>query len=385
MWPKIVERFPEANLHIYSDVNGKWVNSVAPELMTNIRALLEEYCKDEKLNIKCYGWVSKTELAEAWKTSEYWFYPCTFMETFCLTAVEAALSKTLAISNGLAALQNTVGDRGICIEGDVTTLEWQEKALEALFEIMDSSNIEKKNNLISNNYKWASQMSWSNQANKLLNNYLIKDGPIEYAGMYNWSNDLPVGTNAKATFEKIINHFINTNTHVLEPKVLEVGTYAGTSLIEIVKRIPNSVGTGVDKWSNYNEDNIDILLNIEKNEIEKLFYRNIRNAKMSGRINGIKGKSSDVLLQLYKTNMFYDFIYVDGSHKCLDVFLDLMLSWKLLNKGGIIAIDDYMYHHDKVLKQPYEYPLEGVNYFLKIVEKECVTLDIGYRVFLEKI
>ncbi len=325
MWPKIVKQFPDASLHIYSDIHGKWVNSVYPDLMIKIQNLLETY-QPNNLNIHYYGWVSKSELADAWITSEYWLYPCTFMETFCLTAVEAALSKTLAITNGLAALQNTVGSRGVYIEGDAETDEWQQKALLILFDIMDREN---KEQLIEDNYKWASQMSWSNQANKLLEEYLFfnagtKTG-LEYAGMYNWAHDLPKGTNAKATFERIIQHLL-TNTNTTVKQILEVGTFAGTSLIEIVKRIPNSFGTGVDRWTNYNEDNIDILLNMEKNGIEQIFYQNIHVAEMTDRITGIKGDSSDVLLDLYKQGQIYDFIYVDGSHKCLDVFLDLMLS-----------------------------------------------------------
>jgi hypothetical protein len=179
MWPKIVSRHPDASLHIYSDINGKWVNSVTPELMTKIRTLLEQYYQAEikgglKQNIVYHGWVSKSELASAWLNSQYWFYPCTFMETFCLTAVEAALSKTLAISNGLAALQNTIGNRGVCIEGDAATEKWQEQALNTLFDIMGSSKEAKdrRDELIEMNHNWASKLSWSNQANKLVQEYL---------------------------------------------------------------------------------------------------------------------------------------------------------------------------------------------------------------------
>jgi predicted O-methyltransferase YrrM len=416
MWPKIVKQYPDASLHIYSDIHGKWVNSVYPDLMVKIQDLLNTYKTNNQLslNIHYYGWVSKSELANAWITSEYWFYPCTFMETFCLTAVEAALSKTLAISNGLAALQNTVGTRGICIDGDAKTDEWQDKALNVLFDIM--KNEEKNKQLIDDNYKWASQMSWSSQANKILKEYLLKKtvqseletgleyagleyagleyagleyagleyAGLEYAGMYNWAHDLPKGTNAKAKFEGVIQHFLATNITSSIKQILEVGTFAGTSLIEIVKRIPNSFGTGIDRWANYNEDNIDILLNIEKNKIEQIFYQNIVNSGMTDRIKDIKGDSSDVLLDLYKQGQIYDFIYVDGSHKCLDVFLDLMLSWKILKKGGILAIDDYMYHYDRVKLEPYEYPLEGVNHFLNKYKNEFTVLDKGYRVFLQK-
>jgi hypothetical protein len=163
MWPKIYEKYPTASLHIYTDVNGKWVNAVEGELMVKIKGLLESLTNH---NIFYHGWVNKSELADAWKTSEYWFYPCTFMETFCLTAVEAALSKTLAITNGLAALQNTVGDRGVCVEGDASTPEWQEKALFALFSIMEDKT--KREEVIERNYAWASTLSWESQANKFI-------------------------------------------------------------------------------------------------------------------------------------------------------------------------------------------------------------------------
>ena len=167
MWPRIVDKFPNATIHIYSDVNGKWVNNVAGEMMQQIRDLLDQTENNKKLNIFYYGWVKKAELADAWKTSQYWFYPCTFMETFCLTAVEAALSKTLAITNGLAALQNTVGDRGICIPGDPSTVEWQDAALGELFSIMEDGASQKREELMERNYEWASKMSWENQAKKL--------------------------------------------------------------------------------------------------------------------------------------------------------------------------------------------------------------------------
>jgi predicted O-methyltransferase YrrM len=382
MWPTIVDRYPDANLHIYSDIKGKWVNDVAAELMQKIGELYVKYENlPSGLNIHKYGWVSKSTLAEAWKTAEYWLYPCTFMETFCLTALEAALSKTLAITNGLAALQNTVGDRGICIEGDASSPQWRETALTELFVVME--NRERREQLIEKNYEWAKNMSWENQAHKLLDEH-INENQLEYRGMYNWIHDLPKGTNAKTRFEKAIEYYLEKNPAKEQNQVLEVGVYTGTSLIEIIRKIPNSFGIGIDRWENYNEDNIDILQNIEKNNIEKVFYRNIKVAGMKDRIKGMKGRSSDVLLQLICEKMQYDFIYVDGSHKCLDVYLDLFLSWQLLRNGGVMAIDDYLYNVDKTEEHPYEYPYQAVNQFLKDYEGKYKLIDMHYRVFLEK-
>ena len=98
MWPKIYEHEPTASLHIYSDVNNKWSNDVEPQKMNNIRQLLYGYGADTNgMNIYYHGWVDKKTLANAWITADIWFYPCTFMETFCLTALEAAATKTLVI------------------------------------------------------------------------------------------------------------------------------------------------------------------------------------------------------------------------------------------------------------------------------------------------
>jgi tetratricopeptide (TPR) repeat protein len=385
MWPKIVERYPQANLHIYSDVDGKWVNSIAPELMLQIRGLLSQM---SDLNIHYYGWTDKLSLANAWKTSEYWLYPCTFMETFCLTALEAALSKTLAVSNGLAALQNTIGDRGICIEGDATTIEWQENALDHLFSIME--NVSKREKLIQRNYEWASTMSWESRAEKLLNDYIFVH-KLEYRGMLNWTNDVPLNTNARAIFEKNILRFREGRSDAATAaaiQVLEIGTYTGTSIIELMKLIPDSYGVALDKWTNYEETSnnevLSILQNMEQNNIENVFYRNIKTAGLENRILGIKGDSSEMLLKFTKENRMFDFIYVDGSHKCLDVTLDLFLSWNLLQKGGMMVIDDYLYNYDKFTELPFEYPFEAVNHFLNKFANEMIVLDKGYRVFIEK-
>jgi hypothetical protein len=382
MWPAIVDRYPAANLHIYSDVNGKWVNDIAAELMQKIRDLYVQYENaPDGLNIHKYGWVSKSTLAEAWKTSEYWLYPCTFMETFCLTALEAALSKTLAITNGLAALQNTVGDRGVLVEGDASSPQWREMALEKLFVVME--NRERREELVEKNYEWAKNMSWENKAHKLLDEYINKNR-LEYRGMFNWFHDLPSGTNAKTRFEKAIEYYLEKNPAKEQNLVLEVGVYTGTSLIEIIRKIPNSYGLGIDRWENYNEDNIDILQNIEKNNIEKVFYRNIKVAGLEARIKALKGCSRDVLLELIYGKVQYDFIYVDGCHKCLDVYLDLFLSWQLLRKGGVMAIDDYLFNVDKIEERPYEYPYQAVNKFLKDNEGRYRLIDMDYRVFLHK-
>ncbi len=386
MWPRIYEHQPKASLHIFCDVNHKWSNDVEPEKMQNIKTLLDKYdAYNHGMNIYYHGWVNKKTLANAWLTADIWFYPCTFMETFCLTALEAAATKTLAVTNNLAALQNSVGNRGVIIKGDATTKEWQDKALVKLFKVMNVANEKYKNTLIDANYEWAMDMSWESRATALLDTYILKE-KLEYKGMYNWTNDIPHGH--KQYFLNIIDYF-NKNyektTDELRTKVLEIGTYTGISLINIVSLIPNSIGVGVDMWSNYTETGEGGLHNnITNLEVEKSFHNNVKNTGMNERIKAVKGDSVEVLMNMIKTNDKYDFVYVDGSHLALDCFADLILSWDLLNKHGIMGIDDYLYNYEPNNRN-FESPHESVNRFLKKYEGKYKILHMEYRVFLEKL
>jgi len=388
MWPKIHEYQPLASLHIYCDIEGKWVNQMEGKMMEKIRELLKMYnASRNNMNIYYYGWVNKKVLAESWLTADVWFYPCTFMETFCLTALEAALTKTLVITNNLAALQNTVGHRGVVIEGEATETEWQEKALIKIKNYLDPVNKSLKNELVKQNYEWASTLSWESQAKKLLDEHILLE-KLEYKGMYNWTNNLPFGH--KKYFLEVIDYFNNTYVKVRNGKtikVLEVGTYAGISLINIVKLIPNSIGFGVDKWSNYiecedcNNKTVEMLNNMDELKVEASFYKNIDISGLKDRIQGVKGDSYEVLFEMMKENKMFDFIYVDGSHLSFDCYSDLMISWRLLEKGGILAIDDYLYNMEGAVVDS---PFEGINHFLKKHDKEITILHKGYRVFLQK-
>jgi hypothetical protein len=307
------------------------------------------------------------------------------METFCLTALEAALTKTLVITNNLAALQNTVGHRGVIIKGEPMDSEWQETALSKIKKYLDPENKLVKNELIERNYEWASKLSWQNQATKLLDEHILHE-KLEYKGMYNWTNDLPFGH--KKYFLEAIDYFNNTYAKFKNDtiKVLEVGTYTGISLINIIKTIPNSIGVGIDKWTNYIEgdglNKVEMLDNMDELEIESSFYKNVAVEGLENRITGIKGDSYEVLFEMMKENKMFDFIYIDGSHLSFDCYSDLLISWRLLARGGLLAIDDYLYNAEGAVVDS---PFEGINHFLKKHQHEVNILHKGYRVFLIKV
>lgn len=147
MFPRIVKRYPEAKLNIFCNMEHDWVKKHWKDNIEKIKVLIEE----QKENVINHGWVNFFELKKYWVKSHIWFYPCTFQETCCLTAYEAAASKCLVVSNNLAALEESIGDRGIIIQGDASESEWQEKALNKLFDVLDEND---KTDCIERNYNW---------------------------------------------------------------------------------------------------------------------------------------------------------------------------------------------------------------------------------------
>ena len=157
MWPRIKEIIPDATLSVYCNLQQEWVNQVAPEMMKEIKESINQ--KD----ITNYGWVDKQTLMRAWNNAEYWLYPCIFEETFCLTALEAAISRTLPITNGLAALSETARN-GIIIDGDPLSTTWQLRCLAKLKRIIKNDNL--RNTILDQNYKMAESMNWESQTEK---------------------------------------------------------------------------------------------------------------------------------------------------------------------------------------------------------------------------
>ena len=656
MWPKIIERYPQATLNIFTDVNNKWANDFYPDELKEIREILDVYKDLYPSSVINHGWVQKKTLADYWKQSAIWLYPCKFKETFCLTAMEAAITKTLAITNDLAALQDTVGSRGIVIPGDASLEKWQELAFTKICEALD--NPDSVRSLIEQNYQWALKHSWKDRANDLLTNFIYKNNKnnndnieftltenvykplksidkvyyinlskredrkhhfmnqmnkmdipedkvvrfeaingleyrfsnfeldlfknvnysymptklqimgnqlshfkifqemiernykyiivcqddivfknrftnyidelmthipedaeiihfgfhkyavrdiflpwdlsktnyddkiaykvvnnsvchlvpdfnalynsnnttgyiltlngaknyvkyvaknrfkyatdcelneylinkniyygtrevlattvpnfgsdvfenmynndtltnphkltinndfLNYADMYNWTNDLPENTNAKITFVEMLSNFIMYK----ECNILEIGTFAGTSVIGMMQYLPNAMATTIDPWLSYiekecgTETNTNALELIEKNDIEKIFYENLEKAGFTNRVTHFKGDSAFVLIDLIRQNKTYDFIYVDGSHKAIDCFADCLMSWQMLNLNGIMAIDDYLYKISLV--DEFENVQKGVDHFLGKIKGQYTMLVKGYRIFIKKI
>jgi glycosyltransferase involved in cell wall biosynthesis len=166
MWPAILRMWPDATLDIYSDIEGKWVNEVDPAEMEAIKILLNRGLP----GVTVHGWVSKGELAAAWRRADIWLYPATFQETFCLTALEAAAAGCLTVAPPLAALRETAA-HGILVAGDAREPSWHQSALAALAAC--DSNSAARAKMIAAGKAWAAASSWKSRAATFIEKYLV--------------------------------------------------------------------------------------------------------------------------------------------------------------------------------------------------------------------
>lgn len=223
MWRDIRSVFPTAVLDIFCDINHQWTNRFYPVVCLKIKSLLHDLANE---GIRYHGWVDKKTLYRGWQRADIWLYPCTFQETFCLTALEAARTKTLAISPDLAALRDTVGDRGFMISGDPNTREWRQEALKILREIATYKVSQQVQTLIQRNYAWSLEHTWLNQANIFLDKHVLKN-PWEYDSKFNWT--------CIDVLNYIVPHILQKEVKPDFPHILEINPLSGTSVIKLEK------------------------------------------------------------------------------------------------------------------------------------------------------
>jgi predicted O-methyltransferase YrrM len=158
-------------------------------------------------------------------------------------------------------------------------------------------------------------------------------------------------------------------------KFLQVGAYTGDASVWLLTSIlldPSSTLTDIDTWQGSDERehkamDFDAVYGIYLNRMDK--YENVMS---------IKGDSTYVLPNLKEK---YDFIYIDGDHTEKAVYRDATNAWPLLNSGGILAFDDYLWGQDV---HPELRPMLAIDRFLEEKQDEYVLLSQDYQVWVQK-
>lgn len=127
MWPKIREKQPDFELHVYYGWETFYqLEKNNPERMAwmkKVQALMAQP------GVIDHGRVGQNELAQDLMKTAGWLYPTNFPEIDCITAKEMQAAGVYSITSGYAALEESQ-KTGVKIPGDIYDLQWQEKFID---------------------------------------------------------------------------------------------------------------------------------------------------------------------------------------------------------------------------------------------------------------
>jgi predicted O-methyltransferase YrrM len=157
-------------------------------------------------------------------------------------------------------------------------------------------------------------------------------------------------------------------------RFLEVGSYEGRSTVWILENL-------LTRWN-------DKMVCVDHFDAsyKETFFRNVARFIIFGTVRTEERESFEALCALNQENSRFDGIYIDAGHMAKETLSDLVLSWPLLKRGGILIIDDYEYHADKWPRTPtLQTPKPAIDVFLRMYKKDLVMVHKGYQVMVEKL
>ena len=174
LWPLIREKYANAELHIFYgwDIIDKVLDAQAKAGIENLwlrefreKALAQvERYKENKGGIYQRGRVGQDELAEEMLTSLIWPYTTGFMETFCITALETQAAGVIPITSKLAALNETVPNQNLLIEGWPLNNDYQRRWMKLLDVVMNDKEGRAEQRQLGREH--AEKFTWENSYNK---------------------------------------------------------------------------------------------------------------------------------------------------------------------------------------------------------------------------
>jgi glycosyltransferase involved in cell wall biosynthesis/SAM-dependent methyltransferase len=137
IWPKIKEKVPFAELHVYSNMSI-YNQKNAPDI-ERIFEYGKQIAKDN--NIFFHNPVTQKQLANVLLEADVMVYPNHFPETSCITAMESIKAKTPIITSNFGALIETIKNyEGILIEGDSYREGYENEFIESTVKMLTDNN-----------------------------------------------------------------------------------------------------------------------------------------------------------------------------------------------------------------------------------------------------
>jgi len=166
-------------------------------------------------------------------------------------------------------------------------------------------------------------------------------------------------------------HFLDKSK---ENRMLEIGCFEGLSSVFFADNFldnPNSSLTCVDPFLTIDTNDHKVFL---QNNEEMNFDFNISICKNSDRIS-INKITSDIFFENNKQT--YNFIYIDGCHQPDFIKRDMENSFSILEKNGIMWMDDYRGGDGNQIKNT-------MDNFLEKYRGQYELIHTGYQLAIRK-
>ena len=143
LWPEILSVLPDAILNICS-YNKFPINDSEEKMQNTIKKYPE--------SIKHLGKLNQSDLYGLMKKSEFWLYPCCFLETSCITGMEMLMHEVICLYYPIGGLSDTMKDYGLQVNHGTE--------ISTLMGITDYN----KKNIQKRGLEYANDCSWKNRS-----------------------------------------------------------------------------------------------------------------------------------------------------------------------------------------------------------------------------
>lgn len=170
-------------------------------------------------------------------------------------------------------------------------------------------------------------------------------------------------------------------------QVLEIGCFEGASTTWILDNLmhdPGSTLISIDTFEGgmeHNQDS-DNAAKYGLASLEDRFRANVARCEHVGKLEVLKARSDDALVDLRNRHAVFDFVYIDASHVAIDVLHDAVTSWPMLKVHGTMVFDDYTWKG--FLEDCYN-PRIAIQAFLHCAAPELKSERVESQIWVTKV
>lgn len=167
IWPRLKKINPDLTLWIAGPPYTKdWENKIREEL--------ENSDINEWPNIKWLGSLPPQELYKQIKSSEYWIYPSTYDETYCISALEMMMGRVKMISTDTANLKTLLDGKCSLVRSDLANELMKETIISSYVFLEENPQIAEKYLDVSENF--VRNQNWEVRYQEWMNVMFEEDG-----------------------------------------------------------------------------------------------------------------------------------------------------------------------------------------------------------------